>query len=230
MPRTGSHHLEALANEHPNVLANGELLNPWDTGWPGVDRTDMSDPELLELAFVRFPRRDAKYEVRCVGCKLNEPQFQERPTFFRELEAWPSLKVIALKRRNLLESFRSLIQARESGRWLAPSAHGPTPVPPRVKLSPADCESYFRSAEEFYGRIFASFSPEKIHEVYYEDLRDSPGECLAEIWDFLRVSPHPLSDCHLLQRQETRPLSEAVLNYDELRGHFQGTPYQAFFS
>ncbi|SBW22887.1 Nodulation protein H [Candidatus Protofrankia californiensis] len=229
MPRTGSHHLKALANEHPNVLTNGEILNPWDTDWPGVDRTEMSDRELLELAFVRFPRRDEKYEVSCVGCKVNEPQFHERPTFFDELAAWPRLKVIALQRRNLLESFRSFIQARESGRWLAPSADGPAPVPPRVKLSPAGCESYFRSAEEFYGRIFARFSPEKIHEIYYEDLRDRPGECMAGIWDFLGVSPHLLSGCLLLQQQETRPLSEAVLNYAELRGHFRGTPYQAFF-
>nr|WP_283234686.1 sulfotransferase [Candidatus Protofrankia californiensis] len=229
MPRTGSHHLEALANEHPNVLTNGELLNPWDTGWPGVDRTEMSDGELLELAFVRFPRRDEKYEVSCVGCKINEPQFHERPTFFEELAAWPRLKVIALQRRNLLESFRSLTQARDSGRWLAPSADGPAPVPPRVKLSPADCESYFRSAERFYGRIFARFPPEKIHEIYYEDLGDSPRECLARIWDFLGVPPHPLSGCLLLQQQETRPLGEAVLNYAELRDHFRGTPYQAFF-
>jgi Sulfotransferase domain len=229
MPRTGSHHLEALANEHPDVSANGELLNPWDTGWPGVDRTNMSDRELLELAFVRFPGRDEKYEVSRVGCKINEPQFHERHTFFEKLVAWPGLKVIALRRRNLLESLRSFVQARESGHWLAPSADGPAPIPPQVTLSPVDCKSYFRRAEDFYERIFARFSPQQVHEIYYEDLRESPRESLDGIWEFLRVPPHQLSGRHLLQQQETRPLSETVLNYVELRDHFRGTAYQAFF-
>jgi hypothetical protein len=229
MPRTGTHYLEELANEHPNVLSNGELLNPWDTGWPGVDRTGMSDRELLELAFVHFPQRKDKCAVSRVGCKINEPQFAERPTFYEELAAWPRLKVVLLRRRNLLESFRSLVQARESSYWLAPRTDGPVPVPPQVELSPTGCESYFRSADAFHERVFASFSPEKIYEIHYEHLRDRPGECLAGLWDFLQVSPHQLSGRHVLQRQETRPLSEAVLNHDELRDYFKGTPYDAFF-
>lgn len=229
MPRTGSHYLETLLNEHPNVQSNGELLNSWDSGWPGADRTGMSDRDLLELAFVNFPVRDEKPKATSVGCKINEPQFGERPTFFEALAAWPRLKVVILQRRNLLESLRSFVQARQSRQWLAPVTEGPAPVPPSVKLSPATCESYFRDADNFYRRIFSSFPSEMACEVFYEDLLDSPEECMANLFDFLGVPPHLLSGGVVLQRQEMRPLSETVLNFDELFSYFRGSSYQCFF-
>jgi Sulfotransferase domain len=229
LPRAGTHYLEALANEHPYVSSNGELLNPWDTGWPAVDRSVMSDTELLELAFVNFPKWDGKYEVSRVGCKINEPQFRERPTFFEEMASWPQLKVILLRRRNLLESLRSFKQARKSGQWLVHSADGPAPVPPQVTLPVADCEDYFLSAEAFYRSVFDRFAPEMVHVMWYEDLLDQPDICLDRVWDFLRIPPHRLSGRPQLQRQESRPLSETVKNYAELRDHFRGGPYSAFF-
>ncbi len=229
MPRTGTHYLETLLNEHPAIVSNGELLNEWDAGWPGVDRTAMTDRELLDLAFVGFSKPPGKHEVNRVGCKINEPQFVERPAFFEELAAWPDVKVILLRRRNLLESLRSFSQARESRRWLAPCSDGPAPVPPQVKLSHEDCESYFLSADLFHCRVLTGFPPENVHEMYYEDLCDNPEAALAQVCDFLRIPPHQLSGRPVLQRQETRPLSETVMNYAELREYFQDSPYHAFF-
>lgn len=55
MPRTGTHYLEALLNEHPKVLSNGELLNTCDTNWLDKARMLRSDRELLELAYL-FPQ------------------------------------------------------------------------------------------------------------------------------------------------------------------------------
>ncbi len=54
MPRTGTHYLEELLNEHPNVLSNGELLNTYDTNWFDKDRLAGSDRALLELAYLRY--------------------------------------------------------------------------------------------------------------------------------------------------------------------------------
>ncbi|MGY3333553.1 hypothetical protein ACVILI_006630 [Mesorhizobium sp. USDA 4775] len=88
MPRTGTHYLEELLNEHPTVLSNGELLNEYDTNWPGKDRLLRPDRELLEHAYVRYPTRDHK-NVTHIGCKINEPQFRDRPAFFAEMIRWP---------------------------------------------------------------------------------------------------------------------------------------------
>ncbi|AJD43759.1 sulfotransferase nodulation protein NodH (plasmid) [Rhizobium gallicum bv. gallicum R602sp] len=228
MPRTGTHYLEALLNEHPNVLSNGELLNTYDTNWPDKDRLLLSDCELLELAYLRFPMRSDK-KVTHVGCKINEPQFQERPDFFDELSRWPGLKVIFLSRRNTLESLRSLVQARQTRQWLKFSSDDDAAPPPRVELPIASCEAYFKAADDFHARVEHAFASASLLEIEYERLLREPAACLETIWDFLGVPSHQLSGRAILERQESRPLNETVENFDALRRHFADGPYARFF-
>ncbi|TCU02346.1 sulfotransferase [Rhizobium sullae] len=227
MPRTGTHYLEELLNEHPNVLSNGELLNTYDANWGDKDRLSGSDCELLERAFVRHPTRENK-EVTHVGCKINEPQFRERPNFFSELARWPLLKVVLVVRRNTLESLRSLVQARQTRRWLKFSSDKPAAPPRPVKLSIAACEAYFKAAEDFHARVASAFEPTSIIQIEYEDLLRDPRACVATVFNFLDVSPLKLWGRGILQRQESRPLSETVRNFRELRDHFAYGPYAKF--
>ncbi|MBP2238902.1 hypothetical protein J2Z31_005443 [Sinorhizobium kostiense] len=227
MPRTGTHYLEALLNKHPSVLSNGELLNQYDPNWPDKDRLLRSDRELLELAYLRRPAREEK--VTHVGCKINEPQFEERPGFLSELARWPGLKVILLTRKNTLESLRSLIQARRTGHWLKFSSDKDMAPPPRVKLSIAECETYFKTTEDFHARVKRSFASTNTLTIEYEGLLGDPTGCLATICDFLGVAPPRLSGDVVLERQEQRPLNETVENFHELRAHFAGGPYARFF-
>ncbi|MGX5804160.1 sulfotransferase [Bradyrhizobium sp. Arg314] len=226
MPRTGTHYLEELLNEHPNVLSNGELLNTYDTNWSDKDRLVGSDRELLELAYVRFPNESDKKVTR-VGCKINEPQFHERPGFFAELVRWPGLKVILLVRKNTLESLRSLTQARQTRQWLKFSSDNDAAPP--VKLAIPCCEAYFKTADEFHDRVACSFASTDLHVVEYESLLDEPSACLATIWDFLRVPAVRLSGTGILKRQEARALDQTIENFKELRRHFAGGPYARFF-
>ncbi|TIO04244.1 MAG: sulfotransferase [Mesorhizobium sp.] len=228
MPRTGTHYLEELLNEHPTVLSNGELLNEYDPNWPSTDRLLGADRELLELAYVRCPMRDYK-NVTHLGCKINEPQFRERPAFFAELARWPALKVILVVRRNVLESLRSFVQARESGQWLKFSSDNDTARPPSVRLSIADCEAYFKAADDFHARVMDSFTSTNLLVMEYESLLHEPAQCLGAVWDFLGVPALEPSDNAILQRQETRPLDQTVENFDELRIHFARGPYSRFF-
>ncbi|UVK48775.1 sulfotransferase (plasmid) [Mesorhizobium sp. AR07] len=228
MPRTGTHYLEVLLNEHPNILSNGELLNEYDTNWPDKDRLLRGDRELLELAYVRCPTWSDK-TVTHVGCKVNEPQFHDHPGFFAELARWPRLKVILVVRRNILESLRSLVQARQSGQWLKFSSDKDAAPPPRVRLPIADCESYFKTADAFYARVAHAFAPSNVLVIEYESLLQEPAACLGAVWDFLGVPGLQLSGRAILQRQEARPLDETVENFDELRLHFANGPYARFF-
>ncbi|WP_394889851.1 sulfotransferase [Mesorhizobium sp. AaZ16] len=228
LPRTGTHYLEVLLNEHPNVLSNGELLNEYDTNWPDKDRLLRGDRELLELAYVRYPTRSDK-QVTHVGCKVNEPQFHDHPGFFAELVRWPGLKVILLVRRNILESLRSLVQARQSGQWLKFSSDKDAAPPPQVRLPIADCEAYFKTADDFHARVAHSFAPANLLAIEYESLLQEPAACLGTVWDFLGVPTLQLSGRAILQRQEARPLDQTVENFDELRLHFADGPYSRFF-
>ncbi|MGX9575404.1 sulfotransferase [Mesorhizobium sp. f-mel] len=226
MPRTGTHYLEELLNEHPNVLSNGELLNTYDTNWFDKDRLAGSDRALLELAYLRYPNATNKKVTR-VGCKINEPQFNERPGFFAELARWPGLKVILLVRKNTLESLRSLTQARQTRQWLKVSSDND--AAPSVKLAIACCEAYFEAADEFHNRVAHSFASTDLHVVEYESLLGKPSACLAKIWDFLGVPAFGLSGNPILKRQEARPLDQTIENFEELRRHFAGGPYARFF-
>ncbi|QPB24834.1 sulfotransferase (plasmid) [Rhizobium sp. 007] len=228
MPRTGTHYLEELLNEHPNVLSNGELLNTYDTNWPDKDRLLGSDYELLERAFLRYPTRSDK-EVTHVGCKINDPQFQERPGFFAELARWPGLKVVLLVRRNTLESLRSLVQARQTRRWLKFSSDKPVALPRPVTLSIAACEAYFKAAADFNARVASAFETASMVQLEYEELLHDPCACVATVLEFLGVPPLHLSGRGILQRQESRPLSETVRNFRELRDHFAHGPYAKLF-
>ncbi|MEI9424261.1 sulfotransferase [Mesorhizobium sp. Cs1299R1N1] len=226
MPRTGTHYLEEMLNEHPNVLSNGELLNTYDTNWLDKDRLIGGDRELLELAYLRYPNQTDKKLTR-VGCKINEPQFHDRPSFFAELACWPDLKVILLVRKNTLESLRSLTQARQTRQWLKFSSDNDAAPP--VKLAIACCEAYFKAADEFHSRVTRSFACSDLHAVEYENLLGEPSSCLAKIWDFLGVPAVGLSGTSNLKRQEARPLDETIENFEELRRHFSGGPYASFF-
>ncbi|MDL2410548.1 sulfotransferase [Rhizobium calliandrae] len=224
MPRTGTHYLEALLNDHPNVLSNGELLNSYDENWPDKDRLRHSDRELLELAYLRYPPSEKK--VTRVGCKINEPQFYDRPGFFDELARWQGLKVILLT-RNTLESLRSLMQARQTGQWLkfSPDSN----EPPSVWLSVNACEAYFKAADDFHARVKGAFDPSKLLVIEYEDLLLKPSACLATVLAFLGAPAHQPSNRATIQRQETRSITRSLQNFEELRRHFAGGPYAKFF-
>ncbi|MBP0625151.1 sulfotransferase [Cupriavidus consociatus] len=228
MPRTGTHYLEELLNEHPNVLSNGELLNPYDMKWPDRKRLLRGDRELLELAYLNFPGA-GKIEVTHVGCKINQPQFQERPGFFEELIRWPRLQAILMLRRNTLESLRSLAQARQSGQWLKFDADADLGTPPQVTLKIEVCEAYFKAADDFHHQVWDGFLSENILTIEYENLLGDSNACLQSVCAFLGTSAHQRPRRNVLQRQEMRPLEETVLNFSELKRHFSGGCYEKFF-
>ncbi len=226
MPRTGTHYLEELLNEHPNVLSNGELLNAYDRNWPDKDRLLGSNRDLLELAYFGYPNRSDKKVTR-VGCAISEPQFHGRPGFFAELARWPGLKVILLIRTNTLESLRSLAQARQTRRWLKFSSDND--AAPSVSLSTACCEAYFKTADDFHDRVTHAFASDHLLVVEYKSLLGDPAACLATMWDFLKVPALRPCDATISQRQEARPLDQTVENFGELQRHFAGGPYARFF-
>lgn len=228
MPRSGTHYLEELLNEHPNVISNGELLNEYDPNWPDKARLLRTDRELLECAYVRYPTPSHKSDVTHVGCKINEPQFYDRPEMMDELARWPGLKVVVC-RRNPLESLRSLVQARQTGEWLKYGSDSAGERPPLVSLSFSTCETYFKTTAEFHDRIRHSFASTNILELEYERLLRKPHLCLERIWEFLGLPVRPVSGRARLQRQEVRPLDQTVENFDELRRQFEQGPYAGYF-
>ena len=104
-------------------MANGEVLDPHDTsGWRDVDRTALSNAELIDLVFDWSPIRGHKAAVGAVGVKiisdqLSWPSRQQLPA---ELLKVPNLHVILPHRANALHAVRPLVRALAAGIWLKP--------------------------------------------------------------------------------------------------------------
>ncbi|MET3582912.1 LPS sulfotransferase NodH [Mesorhizobium robiniae] len=128
-----------------------------------------------------------------------------------------------------MESLWSLVQARQSGQWLKFGSDSQAASPPRIRLSIAKCQAYFKTADGFHARVAHAFAPTSMLEIEYESRLREPAACLATIWDFLGVPTLQLSGSAILQRQETRPLDQTIENFDELRLHFANRPYARFF-
>lgn len=193
MPRSGTHYLEELLNEHPNVVSNGELLNEHDPNWPDKARLLRSDRELLECAYLRHPTRSDKTDVTHVGCKINEPHFYDRPGIMAELGALAAPRRRRVSYKSPLESLRSLVQARQTGEWLKYGSVSDGKPPPLVSLSLNICETYFKTSAEFHDRIRQSFASSNILELEYERLLREPHLRLELVWEFLELPVRPVS-------------------------------------
>jgi LPS sulfotransferase NodH len=141
------------------------------------------------------------------------------------LAAQSALKVLHIKRDNLLAVHLSRKRAAMTDRWVNTSGTREEHAP--ITLDYAECLADFvqtRLWEDEYARFFAHLP---ILEIHYEALaRDSAGE-MARVQNFLGVRPQSLApDTY---RQSDRPLSASIANYAELKAQFNNSPWQAFF-
>lgn len=223
MSRSGSWHLVELLNEHPKVVCNGEILNNDDTsGWPGGDRSNLTDRQLVAMGLEAPPLRGAKEGQHATGFKMLEEQLSSRPQTLDFLSRAVKVSAIVLERRNQFEALRSLAQAKTTGAWQDVEGTIPNARGPRVLLDPAECLDRFRIASEFYTLVGETFPMEQRLWIYYEDLLEDRSRVLSMIWKFLNVREH--QSIERLRRQEKRPLAATVTNYAELCKFFNGRP------
>jgi hypothetical protein len=230
VPRSGSWNLIEVLNGHPEIIANGEILNPDDTSWGQPDpRVDASLNELIILGFSGLQRRP-KTSVTAVGFKVLEDQLIRPPNvmlFLRELAKIKHLRIIVLRRENSLEVLRSTLQATITGQWIVSEGEVPV-VGPSLDLSVNQCHHFFQHCDEFFCRVTELFATRAMLYVSYEDLCREPKRTLELIQLFLGATPLPLPPSNL-HRQETRPLSVTLSNFEHLKRAFRTTRYHRFF-
>ena len=237
-PRSGSNFLWTALNVHPRMLVFGELFRfPDSIGWDlrafkhypyGQSRKMIqlmqSDPVtfLKTRIFKPYPR-----VIDCVGFKLF--YFHARGTssskVWNFLRGDTTIKVIHLKRRNLLRTYLSHQRALRSKVWIDQS--GKSTAPPPMHLDPVACEHYFRQMtgwQQDSDRLFANHP--KI-DIFYECLAERFSDEIDKIQDFLQVDKCFLKPSTF--KQTKKPPSMDILNYRDLAKHFSGTQWELFF-
>jgi LPS sulfotransferase NodH len=232
--RTGSNMLRGLLNSHSQIVAFGELFRSTDSiGWdyPGY----RSQPQHM-LALIRdnpisfletkvfkeFPQH-----VSAVGFKIFYAHAQDdqwKPVW-SHLRQKKEIKVLHLKRRNILRTHFSLQRVEKTGKWRNATDMKEEKV--SIWLDYEECRQAFTRTRERETQYDALFEEHQKMELLYEELSHNYTSEMKRIQHFLGV------DCEIVKpityKQSQQPLSEAIANYYELKERFQGTPWEEFF-
>jgi LPS sulfotransferase NodH len=238
--RTGSNFLLSLLDSHEQVVTYGELFRDLDSvGWdrPSSGRNPHSKP--LILLRNKNPRKFLETEVynryplnvSAVGFKIfyDHARAVYLKTVWEFLQSQRDIKIIHLKRRNLLQSLVSLKKALITKQWIAVNQKESKDKLPdtSITLTYEDCLQYFQKTHDYMLDHDTFFSQHPMIDIYYEDLCADNINQTRMIQDFLGLNYRPLKSYTL--KQSSLPISESITNYFELKEQFQNTPWSVFF-
>jgi LPS sulfotransferase NodH len=190
----------------------------------------MTAAQLLEAGF-SVGEGDITSTVQVVGFKVLDEQII--PTGPCEavldlLAMYADLRVLVLKRTNMLESVRSRVQAAQT-QWYHQSQDGPDRAGPNpvVRLDYEFCLSAFQQAERFYAEIDCRFPADRTLHITYEDVCGDFSATTSRVLGFLGVRAFPLRSA--LIKLESRPAEQTVANYADLENAFRGSRYHQYF-
>lgn len=239
MGRTGSNMLAGSLRSHSQIVTYGEIFNNADherIGWGhpnNVPRAALenalslreSDPEefLNTEVFRRYPKK-----ISAVGFKIFYFHAQEDnwKCIWPYLRSISNLKVIHIKRRNMLNTLRSIKVAHRDGEWVKRPRSG-SKVRRHVELEHKWCHETFQTIREWETNYDNYFEKHDKIDVIYEDLVKDYAEQMKHIQEFLGVKHEVLRPS--TKKQNILTQSRAISNYWELKEQFQGSPWAEFF-
>jgi LPS sulfotransferase NodH len=231
--RVGSNFLRGLLNSHSQIAVFGEIFqNKEEIGWamPGY-RQNSGLLQLFREEPVRFLEtkvfRPFPREIAAAGFKLFYYHAQDdawRPVW-DYLRQETGIKIIHIRRANILKTHLSKQQAEMTDIWV--DTGGEQQSRPGVALSYESCREAFTQTRAWEREVDTLFASHDRIEIVYEELAADYAAEMARVQAFLGVPPEaPAPETY---KQPRKPLSQAILNYDELKEQFAGTEWSSFF-
>lgn len=231
-PRTGSTLLMRSLNNHSHIIGYGELTKNSDR-YPapfhqfGHSRGLYRDDPVGFLRTRVFRKYPA--EIEAVGFKIfyhHAPRgTQWGSAVWEYLLGDPTLKILHLKRHNLLKTFLSKQTASRSGEYIK-YTNGQERPP--VHLDPDEMLAFFekmRAGEAQYDDLLRGHP---LIEVRYEDMTRNYAAEMQRIQEFLGVTTENIEQG--TTKRPSRPLSSQIANYAELKEACASTPWAEFFT
>lgn len=231
--RTGSNFLRGLLASRADVIVLGEILkNPENIEW-GLNGFPQArnaaavyreDPAafLSDHVFRSLPT-----SVNALGFKLfyYHSRQDDRKSAWHHLKLDKSIRVIHIKRNNILHTFLSWTRANENGRWVARAKPDSESEP--VTLTYEDCLHEFESTRKWEQEADEFFSDHSLLSINYEDLAADYQKTMVRIQKFLGI---PYAQVKPQTYKQSRlPLDQAITNFHELKDRFQGSTWEEFF-
>lgn len=257
MGRTGSTILSRMLREHPNIVDYQELFNVdyqaeyrrctskqtslkyWLSFPPGEKYRDQKNFTAIPLeASASGILRDYVWcggyasGIKAVGFKLlyyqlnHDGPYPDLSDAFEDL--LPSLRVILLTRDHYLETYLSHLVSSRIRQWHITSERERKPRP-RIQIQETDLTHAFEHYDHAWDRLqnLAGRAQSQL-TVRYEHLITDRQDCWDRTVKFLGVPAVPMPEVSL-KKVEVRTMSEAIVNFDELRRHFSGSKWESFF-
>jgi hypothetical protein len=223
--------LRSLLNSHCCIIAFGEIVqNPkeWDqTGFFQSSKMEwLHDHEPVTLIEKILFRKYPQY-ISAVGFKLF--YYHARDNLW--ISIWPylkslsSLRIIHVKRRNILKSYLSRKKALITNCWVNTSGSTESLIP--IKMNYQDCLNEFITTRKYEKEVDRLFTTHWKMDVFYKELSKDYRSVMRKVQEFLDV---PYGDVFpSTYKQSQYPLSQSIVNYWELKEKFKGTEWEAFF-
>ena len=252
MPRTGSTLLLTGLGKNPDILTFGELFHQVEherrVVHP-VQRDGVSypfDPQQHDaIEFLKeHVYNPALWSHVAVGFKLFAEKVEGPGTerlFARMKDSFPKLKTLQIIRENYLAVLTSREIAKVTNEWVVYNKTSETSSitsaaeklsrdqreRPTVEIAPDMAQRYFENMERV-DRFFSDFFGGPRHlVVYYDDLAREFALQMQNVFEFLGVQSMHVEPA--IKKQSSRPLSESISNFEQLRDVFRSTRFEKFF-
>ena len=220
--RTGTNLLREMLASHPDCLPAGEVFNPNNiksgnspelpaSVWERLREMRDVDP----VGFVRELLAGAGTRCTAAGFKLMYDHARRFPMVLEALEQDRSIRIIHVRRRNLLRRYLSNARALKSGQWLC-REEAKRVVVPAISGCLSDIARDIKRIQDHERAFEARFSNHSVLNLWYEDLSESPTAIGQKAAEFLGLRPDvPLQVRTIKTGSDS--LRALLQNYSELK-------------
>ena len=211
--RTGSTHLQSMLDFHSQARCFGEIFSEGKP--PTFANAETDDAREFVAGLLE------KGVERAAGFKLPLNSIRLEPAAADVVRDDPRMAVIRLSRNNRLAQLVSRQLLATTG--VSQSIFG-TYGEATVTLDPHACVRALDRIAEEEAELDDLAGAHDTFRILYEELGDTGR--LDQLQRFLGLDPEPLRSWY--ERLRTRPLSEAVANWDQVAAALAGTPHSKF--
>jgi len=221
--------LRMMLDAHPDIRCYGEVITL--KGAPNLGKCGKTQEELnqsLAADPIRFLYEHVWGGAHhlAIGCKIKYRQLEEQfPGVLNAIQADKSIKIVHLRRKNLLKRYVS--------NQLAASQKTPTVIlrgreetnkgRQRIAIDLAKCLADIEHIKKSEQDFIKYFADHPVFEVFYEDLTTPDSQDLFEMQAFLGVNPIDIQP--KTTKVNSNNLADVVENYEQIRNKLMGGVY-----
>ena len=226
IPRVGSNYFISQLNFHPKILCHYEVFHKKSIYYGFGDKNIKLPKEISVVQRDEAPAEfldfiwSNSFGMQSVGYNIFPKQNE---WVLQESLKDKTIKKIILKRKDILKSFVSMQIAMKTGSW---SKYVKSGEDKRIHFDREKFITYVMDINKYYNYLENNISlyGDDYLVIYYEDFLKKRQQTLNDVFTFIGEEEYAVPGNDKFGRQNPEPLSELIINYDELN-YFRETHY-----